>query len=349
MEQIKTRDHRIDTVKFLLIFGIYVFHCGNAAGRLYPFFSTYHVPAFFMVSGFWAMRKDPLPPGRFLSDAWRRYLSPWALWILIYTVYHSVRDSLGVQSTFDLLIKYGSAVRGTGIGGMWFVAGFFLVALGYRLITSLTGLLRPRSRARWAVWNLASALIIWLCFRQSPWSGAGWLFSLDFVPEYLFYYALGAVGYGLLERFRQWSLGKERSARYITGALYALAALWMMLVYFQKTDLLLSRVPGGVPDPIPEVLTVVLALIGNYALASLCSGKWTAALGQSTLILCCSEAMSKNLIRETLRMLGLSPTLQNPVQAVLFSLLALAAGWYIAVPLTSRVMGAVRRKGAEGK
>ena len=53
----KNRNLTIDTAKFLLILSIFVFHYGTAAGGWYPLFSAFHVPAFFMVSGFWALNR----------------------------------------------------------------------------------------------------------------------------------------------------------------------------------------------------------------------------------------------------------------------------------------------------
>ncbi|WP_157930074.1 acyltransferase family protein, partial [Enterobacter hormaechei] len=41
----------IDYLRFIAIFYIYLGHFGPAAGKLYPFVFTFHVPLFFFISG----------------------------------------------------------------------------------------------------------------------------------------------------------------------------------------------------------------------------------------------------------------------------------------------------------
>ena len=49
-----TRIAWVDVFKFLGIWAIYIGHFGEAAGKVYPFVFTYHVPMFFFAAGFFA-------------------------------------------------------------------------------------------------------------------------------------------------------------------------------------------------------------------------------------------------------------------------------------------------------
>ena len=44
----------VDVFRFFGMWAIYIGHLGPAAGKLYPFVFTYHVPLFFFAAGFFS-------------------------------------------------------------------------------------------------------------------------------------------------------------------------------------------------------------------------------------------------------------------------------------------------------
>ena len=133
----RPRDTHLDTVKFLLIFSIYIFHFENAAGKLYPFVNIYQVSVFFFISGFWALDRLDKSVFRFLTEAFKKYLAYWLVWVVIYTAYYTIGESLGGQKAVDLFVRYFSGVRNTNIGGMWFTPAFFFASLFYFLVAKI--------------------------------------------------------------------------------------------------------------------------------------------------------------------------------------------------------------------
>ena len=347
MSELTKRDERIDTVKIMLIFAIYVFHCAGAAGRLYPFFGSYHVPAFFMVSGFWALNRAEQSVWQFVKNALSRYLIPWRLWVVIYTLYHAIANGYGVMNTLAVFWRYFSSVRGNYIGGMWFILPFFLVTLLYHLIAKLTAKLPLKSRGQAAWVNLLICFVIYFVFRMLHGGGKVWLFSVSQVPEHLFYYAAGTVAYGLWKGFQNRTQSNPARSRWITAAVAAVSLGWMAVVYFEKTGFFwgwTESLPMGVLDFLPELVTVVLALMANFWLAGFISGPYLASLGRLTLFFCCAEAFMKNILCDLGQLIGLSVQPASPVTCVLFCAIALLAARYTVVPFTQKVSGRVTAK-----
>lgn len=61
-----TRLAWVDITRAFAMFAIYLGHLEEPAGRLWPFVYTFHVPLFFMLSGFFAIPKNPSDFGSFL-------------------------------------------------------------------------------------------------------------------------------------------------------------------------------------------------------------------------------------------------------------------------------------------
>lgn len=151
-----TRNGVIDAAKCILIFAIYVFHYGTAAGGLYDFFATFHVPAFFMVSGFWALNRPDRSVWQFVTTAVKRYLLLWLLWVVTYTAYFSLLHQYSLEMIWDIFLRYFLAVRSSGIAGMWFSfdqvpVHLFYYALGGLLYRGWQGLPTPRVKRAVAI------------------------------------------------------------------------------------------------------------------------------------------------------------------------------------------------------
>ncbi len=325
----KQRDTTIDTVKCLLIFGIFLFHYGTTAGKWYPFFGAFHVPAFFMVSGFWALNRLDRSVWSFIKNAVQKYLIHWLAWVFAYPVFYMVANGYGRQTGMLLLKKFFCAVRESGIGGMWFVPAFFLVTLCYFLVAKGLAKIPRLTPQMQAVIHCGIAFLVYLIYWLTVPQDKRVLFSLDQVPLHWFYYALGRVIYG------GWLWLKEKPLALRRGVLTGSAVLslsYMVLMFLGWDASLWQSMEWRFPI-LPAAVGVVLALCGLFWIARVIRCRLLAYIGCSTLGLCLCEIFVKDLMTMGISKFGWTVT--SPIDAVLWSVIALLLGRFIVVPVVN--------------
>lgn len=136
------RNRYIDTLKFLLIFAIYIGHYGESAGKLYPFVFTYHIQLFFVVSGFWFLDRERRPLLDHIAQGLKRYILPWLIWVMIYVITKSIQREYAPGEVYRIFLRYFQSIKGSGVSGMWFVPCFFFVSVAYQVLDRTMGCLR---------------------------------------------------------------------------------------------------------------------------------------------------------------------------------------------------------------
>ncbi|MBR4867756.1 MAG: acyltransferase [Clostridia bacterium] len=321
------RDTTIDTVKCLLIFSIFVFHYGTAAGRWYSFFGAFHVPAFFMVSGFWAMNRLDRSVWSFLKNATQKYLIHWLVWVCIYPIFYMAVKGYGIATGWRLFVTYLCAVRESGIAGMWFVPAFFLVTLCYFLVAKGLAKCSWLTPQQQAVFHCGIALLVYLVYFLTVPQNKRMLFSVDQVPLHWFYYALGRVVYGW------WLWLKEQRTALRRGVMIALAVIsssYMVLMFFGWDSYLWSNLKQIFPV-LPATVGVVMALCGLFWVARVIRCGFLAYIGRSTLGLCLCELLAKYPVQAVFTRFGW--TVSSPWIAFLCAAIALLFGCFVLVPI----------------
>ncbi len=334
----KKRNLTIDTAKFLLILSIFVFHYGTAAGGWYPLFGAFHVPAFFMVSGFWALNRMDRSVWWFIKNAFQKYLLLWLCFVLIYPVFYTLTEGYGWRTAWMLFVRYLCAVRESGIGGMWFVPAFFLVSLCYFLTAKVIAHI-PRLGQTGQAWlNLLIALGVLLVYQQLAPSDKRLLFSLDQVPLHWFFYALGRVVYsGYL-----WLKTRGRGRQTTVLALSAVISLgYMTMMYYHIDDRLWGGVGKAFPL-LPQTAGVMLSLCGVFWVARAIQCRFLVRIGQSTLGLCLCEQLAKAPFTKALELLEVSLT--AAWMPFVLSLAALLVGCFIVLPPIEWTLSRVSRQ-----
>ena len=334
-----SRDKNIDTIKFLLIFSIFIFHFGSSAGNFYPFVNLYQVSAFFLVSGFWALNRIDRSPLQFICDSFKKYLAYWFFWVIIYTAYYTIANSLSVSNAFKLFIRYFSGVKATGIWGMWFTPAFFFVSFIYFLF----------SKGIAKVFKVQKKALAWICctfffvvyyvteyFYKIP---PKLIFSLGFVPKYLFYFSIGAVIYIYITAYK----AKMKQSAFLrwTSCLITLCSFVYFLLYFFKKDTLiwgwLPNVIGGKLSFLSDLVTVLLMFSFISCMARCFCCDFTSKIGSNTLGLCHCEAFVKGILVYAGNFIGLSVKVTNPIEALIFAFVALVFGCYVVLPITDTI------------
>lgn len=338
----KERNEVLDTLKFLLIFAIYVFHFGEAGGDLYLFFASYHVPSFFMIAGFWALNKMDLSLCAHIKKAFFSYMIPWLVWVCIYTAYHTVVNNFGPRDTLIVLVRYLYSDRWSGIGGIWFIPTFFVVVVLYFIIAKLVKKFTGDSYTHHAAVNCIIAFCVYLFFEYFAPLPKGLLFSADHVPQFLFYYALGCAMY---RGYTALNTRPEMFRKIIIVSLAVISVFYTVLNYYTYDDRLwqwVYEIPFRYLTIMPEIITVVCALGANLCLALLITCPVTARIGRATLGLCLSEVFVKNLIISLCSLAGLTLSVKTPFEAVIFALASLAVSCYFILPPVNRMISKLR-------
>ena len=335
---LKPRNQQIDAMKFLLILSIFIFHFETAAGNFYPFANTFQVEAFFAISGFWALNKLKKP---FLSstfNSFKNYFIPWLIWVVIYTLYYTFSLSLGIRMMSDTFVKYFSAVRGTGIWGMWFTPLFFIITVFYTFISKIFAkLFKVSDKILALIMFLFSFSIFFICqyVVRIP---ADLFFSIHLMPTYLLYFALGTFLYNWTCIF---DCGKKASPakKIIYPVISVASVLYLGIGYFQKTDILwgwTSDFLGGKLTFIPQILIVLAALFSFNFMAKYISCDFTSKIGRKTLGLCHGEAFIKSVITLAASLVGLQLKAKTPIEVIIMSFSALILGGFIIVPAVNK-------------
>lgn len=334
-----SRDGHIDTIKFLLIFSIFIFHLEDAAGNFYPFINLYQVSIFFLISGFWALNRIDKSPLQFIGDACKKYLVYWFVWVILYAAYYAIANSFTVGEAAELFIRYFSGVKATGILGMWFTPAFFFVSFIYFLFAK--GIAK--------VFKVSKLALAWICcafffvvhyvtkyFYKIP---LKLIFSLGFVSEYLFYFSLGAVIYIYICVCKS----KVKTSAVLKAAscfITLFSCGYFLLYFFKKESLLWGWLPNildGKLSFLSDVVTVLLMFSFISCIARCISCDFTAKIGQNTLGLCHCEAFAKGLLIFAGDLVGLTVKATNPIEALIFAFASLAVGCYVVLPVTDMI------------
>lgn len=335
----KPRNQQIDGLKFLLILSIFIFHFQNAAGGLYSFCSTYQVEAFFAVSGFFAINRVRKPLTATVTDSLKSYLLPWLIWVLIYTFYNTLASNFTFGTMSDIFVRYFSAIRGTGIMGMWFTPIFFVVLVLYTLLSKVGARVFNLSDKGLTVVLFLFSLTLYFVTQYFLKIPRGIIFSLTHVPKFLFYFSMGAFLYNVTYIFKsREELTKGKRAAY--QILSAVSAFYMAAVYFDADSILwgwTETVLDGKLTLLPLILTVFFAMCFLNAVAKFISCDFVSRIGRSTLGLCHGEGLIKSLMVMGASLFGLTLQAKSPVETVIFAVAALALGAYVILPAVDKL------------
>lgn len=339
----------VDVAKILGMLLIYIGHMGRGTGQLFPLLYAFHVPLFFLLSGFFALRAARRPFWQTLHRRTVTILVPWVVFSVIAILAH-VLDRKGVQPPGLLRGYLESTVQGRRghllAPGLWFFPALWMTSLIFDVLARTFGRLAPSRWVPWAVIVAAVPLhvigLLWNgASRQGPWLSAGWALI------YVLYYAIGALVFPMLSRLAQPGLPPRTEAAILgVGVLAALAATW---AYFEGPRFLMERlgwIRGGPPGAVItwDVLLALTLCAGVLVVArALAGSELLARMGKDVLIFCGMEAVTRLVVHALLRPLGLAPAAVTPLQCVVWAIVLLALTWYVVVPLMRPVLAWAER------
>ncbi|MBP3283925.1 MAG: acyltransferase family protein [Clostridia bacterium] len=325
----------VDALKFIGIFFIYVAHFVENSGKLCLYAYAFHVPLFFFIAGFFALKHKE---DSFWKYGWHKVktlLLPYFffgfLTIAVLTLQANYLPISFKEVFSDLLLGMRNRMFASPL---WFFPCLFLVEVFFE------GMLKI-FRNKYFV--LTACVILFLAAEQFFYQDYVVLprlwFSADTALYYLLYYAIGAVSF---EKISKASFSKEKPwKKVLFSGLFLATALIACMVFFEKEAVLKNiflAFPLG--DALYEVFVALSLILFHIVIAKqLTKFPLVCEIGRNTLWLCGNELVMKTVLPVLLSVFGLHLSLQTPLHTVLYSFILLVIAVKTVIPVERKLIG----------
>ncbi|ELY3467391.1 acyltransferase family protein, partial [Cronobacter universalis] len=176
----------VDTLKFIGIFYIYIGHLGAAAGKLYPFVFSFHVPLFFFISGlFYKSTLEPVNSLRIIKKSFVKIIIPYILFSIIGIAVYALKWNLPPERILGMLVSSATGIRNqVPITSLWFLPCLFMVILYYTLANLIF-----RNAMLIFIVSLTFYCLTPLWGKKMP----SLFFNMDSALHYLCYFSFGVL------------------------------------------------------------------------------------------------------------------------------------------------------------
>ena len=316
------RDARIDAAKGVAIALVVLGHAKGIPTEFTVLVYSFHVPLFFLLSGWLSHRRNAQTATQALATLVRTLLVPYAFFFFVAYGYWLITRHIGEKALRWGQVPWWEPIGGllTGIGpqlyvhpALWFLPALFMTALAYFLLGKR---LQP--------WTIALLMLplamLWIVI--FPAMELRLPFALDVLPVALFFYACGALA-GRVVSLPQSAL---------KGC--ALAALllvpWLLLAWSNgRVDINQLRFGASAWKFIlAALLGTSVVLLASPLAARSSVLRW---MGRNTLLILCTHILIFFVLSGIAAVLGLFPAGSKPglAWAVCVSVISIA----LCVPL----------------
>ncbi len=276
------RDARIDAAKGVAIALVVLGHAKGIPPAFTVLAYSFHVPLFFLLSGWLSHRRSAYPVPRMLQTLARTLLVPYAVFFFLGYAYWLLTRQIGEKAARWGDAPWWEPLRGllSGIGpqlyvhpALWFLPALFMTALAYLLSS------RRMPPHALALLSLPCALA-WM--RWFPSLGLRLPFALDIVPVALFFYACGAAAGRTLRLPDSASKGG--------AAALLLAAPWAWVAWSNgRVDINQLRFGDSIwKFTAASLLGIAMVLLISPLAARVPALRW---MGRNTLLILCTHIL----------------------------------------------------------
>jgi fucose 4-O-acetylase-like acetyltransferase len=310
------RDARIDAAKAAAIVLVVLGHAKGIPAWFATAVYSFHVPAFFVLSGWFAARRASAEPSALVRKLTRSLLVPYAVFFFAAYAYWLLTRGIGEKAQRWGDVPWWEPLAGfvSGIGpqlyvnpALWFLPAMFVTVLADALLRRA---LPPRTLALLA----SVAALAWLAL--FPQAGVRLPFALDMLPVALAFYAIGAAVSGMR---------LPRPAPLAAGiAVAVLLPAWIALAWANgRVDVVQLRFGASGPMFLSAALLgTALLLCSSAFLARVRALQW---IGRNTLLILCTHMPVFFVLSGVASLAGLFANGKpGPAWALSVSLLALA-------------------------
>jgi acyltransferase len=311
------RDPRIDAAKGIAIVLVVLGHAKGIPSWFTVLAYSFHVPLFFVLSGWLSDRRSGYSVRQLLDTLIRTLLVPYVFFYLLAYAYWLLTRHIGEKALRWGQLPWWDPLTGllTGIGpelyvhpALWFLPALFVTALAYQLLRRA---LLPETIA---LLSLPPALAWILAF---PGAGLRLPFALDILPVALLYYAVGAVAGR--------SAPLPRSVRVGCMAAVLVAVPWLLLAWSNsRVDINQLRFGASAwKFLIASLLGTSVVLLASPLAARSVVLRW---IGRNTLLILCTHILVFFILSGIASLAGLFPAGTKPgaVWAVAISIISIA-------------------------
>lgn len=297
----KERIEWIDTLKFLGIFSIYLGHLGSIPNNIRSFVFSYHVPLFFLISGFFNKKIELKEYFLFIKDSFKKYMYPYYFFTLISLIYISIRNN---SFSFNNFIYSITGIRNHVWGGLWFFSCLFTIKITYNLILAIF-----KNKFIVFIISIFLYVISMKYLPHIPRMNPKWVYNVDSAFFYIIFYSLGDI---LFDKFKN----KFQSKYYII--LYCISILVAFDLYFGTNHFKIYRFLLENTD-IFSFIFIGIFLISFNILLSIFLKKldFLKDIGKETMILCGTETIGKMIFEDILLLFGVTLKIINPTIAMI--------------------------------
>lgn len=312
----------VDTLKFLGIFAIYLGHCNEAAGKLYPFVFIYHVPLFFFVAGFFANNDTDKSIVFYFKKKAKQLLIPYMFFAAISIISFSIALNSNENQIIEMIIAYALGIRNTLISAsLWFIPCIFVVSIIHFILVKIL-----KNKAIVFIISIGLLIATQTILPSNPIEKASWFMNIDSGMYYIFYYSLGNILFNFIKKF-----DFNKSSKLIKTLIFFSAGITIfisfvtysngMLYVFEKIRIFKS-IPLGI-----NLYLILLALIIiylNILIAFLFKDiKKLRDIGRNTLSMCGMENVIKLYLGSFISIFSIQINLSSPLSCVFYVLLCL--------------------------
>lgn len=310
------RDARIDAAKAAAIVLVVLGHAKGIPAWFATAVYSFHVPAFFVLSGWFAVRRARDEPNVLAGKLARSLLVPYAVFFFAAYAYWLLTRGIGEKAQRWGDVPWWDPLGGfvSGIGpqlyvnpALWFLPAMFVTVLAYALLRRV---LLPRTLA------LLSLVVALGWIAVFPQAGVRLPFALDVLPVALAFYAIGAAVSGMPS--------PRPTPLVATIAVAALLPAWVALTWANgRVDVVQLRFGASGP------MFLAAALLGT-ALLLWASAFWARVralqwIGRNTLLILCTHMPVFFVLSGVASLAGLFANGKpGPAWALAVSVLALA-------------------------
>jgi len=329
------RSEWVDTMKFLGIFAIYLGHLGKSSGKLFLFVFQYHVPMFFLISGFFSSSSLNLSISENFKKKIKTILIPYAIFCCMNIIMMTINQDSGIRVLLSMFKQSVFGIRNQLFAGaLWFLPCLFVISVS---VDGMSRILKKYVGSRYIYYILVIAIIFYIIARLFL-SPPQWIFNIDSAMQYMIYYAIGAMIFPWIKNKNFKQLNAKNKAIFLSLTLMALIVTG--LGYFKGTGYLINLLPFSLPDYINMFVPIIRALIIiwiNIILAKILTRiQLLPRMGQETLIFCGTEQIIKITVSSILTMFGLSIKITTPYIACIYTMFILVLSHFALVPFLNK-------------
>lgn len=324
----------IDIVKFFGIYGIYVLHFGELAGRSYIFLLTHLVPLFFIVAGCMENYNKETNFFRYLIKKIKTIMVPFWVFAAIAAIVTFIYSNYDSMFVGGMITEIGlGVIRNTfPAASLWFLTCLFVMQLMFFFIKKF------KLKVLVIVVCLVFYMISINLINPSPLWYPSWPYNVDSAFFYIICYAVGYVAFPHAIKLFQLDTKGKKIGFYISGII---AILFAVCHYFGIDVFSYLNLPYVCILFVPIINSLIVAWAFFVVARVLEDIEIFSEIGKNSLYLCGCEYVVKTIATSFFGIIGYSPVLPNPLSVYIYSAILLVLANKYIVPIEKYIINKI--------